>query len=106
MKTRQTTKAALVIAVGAVALPAFAHDQWADGSAVPPWVKAMCCGENDVHRDVRIRYSGGQVYVEGLRNPVDAEKVFDSRDGHVWAFYSPYAGEQATVYCLFVPPSI
>jgi hypothetical protein len=84
----------------------FAHTQWVDGSSIPPWVKAECCGEADAHRDDLILRLGGKTYVQGLDNPVDEEKIFDSQDGRVWAFYNQGVGRYATVYCLFVPPSI
>jgi hypothetical protein len=29
--------------------PTNAHDYWADGKAVPNWVKASCCGPADAH---------------------------------------------------------
>jgi hypothetical protein len=85
--------------------PAGAHDVWADGTAVPPWVKAMCCGPEDVHKDAVIDRIKGQVFVRGLIYPVDQEKIFDSHDGHVWAFYNPNYGSSAIVYCLFIVPS-
>ena len=90
----------------AYACGAHAHDVWADGSTIPPWVKSMCCGPADAHRDDLIDRIDGKTYVRGLENPVDEEKIFDSQDGHVWAFYNPGVGRYATVYCLFVPPSI
>ena len=27
--------------------PAVAHDQWANGKAVPGWIKSACCGPAD-----------------------------------------------------------
>ena len=33
----------------AAAVPAQAHDVWSNGKAVPGWVKAACCGPEDVH---------------------------------------------------------
>ena len=32
-----------------IATRASAHDVWADGSAVPSWVKKSCCGPEHVH---------------------------------------------------------
>ena len=94
-----------VVAIAAMTM--LVHDQWADGSIVPPWVKVMCCGAADVHRDSIIeRDAQGQVFIKGLSRPVDPEKIFDSQDGHVWSFYRPDLGQYATVYCLFIPPSI
>jgi hypothetical protein len=85
---------------------AHAHQQWADGGAVPDWVKAWCCGPADAHRDAPIERHKGQTYVTGLRNPVDEEKIFDSQDGHIWAFFNEAGGDAAVVYCLFVPPTL
>jgi hypothetical protein len=28
---------------------AHAHDRWDNGEPVPPWVKTVCCGPNEVH---------------------------------------------------------
>ena len=62
----------------AYACGAHAHDVWADGSTIPPWVKSMCCGPADAHRDDLIDRIDGKTYVRGLENPVDEEKIFDA----------------------------
>ena len=47
--------------------PACAHDRWADGSPVPAWVKAACCGPEDVHhlRPEQVRLTPEGYLVEG-----------------------------------------
>jgi hypothetical protein len=42
-------RALIVVGLLSVALPASAHDLWANGTAVPDWVKKSCCGPEDVH---------------------------------------------------------
>jgi len=80
------------------------HDQWADGSNVPPWVKAVCCGPRDVHRLFPWQVSEvvGGWKVDGLDNVVPRDRVFASEDGYVWAFFNPDVGPRAVVTCLFV----
>ena len=79
--------------------PSKAHDKWANNVAVPPWVKAACCGPNDVHlidlKDIE-RGDGGYMVAGNHWFPDD--HVFDSMDGEVWAFYDSIGN-----YCLFIP---
>ena len=82
-----------------------AHDRWADGSPVPPWVKSMCCGPNDVHE-----LAEGDAWQENdgwhfrdLDAIVPDSRVLPSQDGHMWGFWYPAAGRAAAVYCFFVP---
>ena len=90
--------------------PTYAHDYWADGKAVPNWVKASCCGPADVHhlrRDQVHKVSGDEakklrpkyanfvsvyhVYyvIDGYSRPIYAEglNVMPSEDGDYWLFY-------------------
>jgi hypothetical protein len=96
----------LVVFLSFIPKYARAHDAWADNTPVPPWVKTMCCGDNDAHRDAKLRRTSEGIFVVGLERPVDPLKVFDSLDGHVWAFYNNYLGSFATTYCLFIPPTL
>jgi hypothetical protein len=86
---------------------AHAHDQWADGSKVPDWVKNSCCGVADAHhltpdqvrrvsateaRELRPAWKGaedGKLYyvVDGYRWPVLASMALPSQDGDYWIFY-------------------
>ena len=111
---RSAQLAALVVAVVLVALafllalvfPAHAHDKWADGTAVPAWVKASCCGPNDAHMDPRLGRTETGYRVDDLLNVVPFDRVLPSQDGHVWAFYNPDSGPGALVFCLFIPMSM
>ncbi len=90
--------------------PARAHDQWADGSAIPAWVKSACCGPQDAHvidsGDVTGPDKQGFYHVKDVGNPVPGDHVFDSQDGQVWAFYNPYMPpKDRYVYCLFLSRS-
>lgn len=82
-----------------------AHEQWANGAAVPPWVKTACCGPKDVHTldpSELHELRGGAYKIDGIDNPVPPERVFDSLDGTIWAFYSPAIPSSIYVHCLFV----
>lgn len=87
---------------------ASAHDTWANGDPIPAWVKAACCGPSDAHR-----LEPSQAHREGTSWVVDGlpgvrwseEKVFESQDGYVWAFYKTYDGGLTYTFCLFVPLS-
>lgn len=102
----RTAIAAATIA-GLLAAPATAHQLWADGSAVPSWVKSSCCGPADAHilgpNDYSIDAEG--FHVKGIKMVVPLDKVLPSRDGQVWAFY-PFLGENANIYCVFYSGSI
>jgi hypothetical protein len=85
---------------------AFAHDTWADGLLIPPWVKSACCGPEDVHRDPTVyQDDDGNWYVDDLARPVEKFRIYPSQDGHIWAFYDTRSvgKEYAIVYCLFIP---
>jgi hypothetical protein len=99
-------RAALIgLALGAASAPALAHDVWADGSAVPPWVKAACCGPADVHhlRPGRVRLMADGYHIEGLTTVVPVGRALPSADGDYWGFWNP-AGEPApAIFCFFAP---
>jgi hypothetical protein len=90
--------------------PTCAHDYWADGKAVPNWVKASCCGPDDVHHlrpDQVHKVSGDEAkklrpnyakfvlsrldyyVVDGYFRPIyaDGPNVIPSQDGDYWLFY-------------------
>src|SRR4051794_6362931 len=83
-----------------------AHDQWADGSAIPAWVSQYCCGVADAHRLTLkqiYRVEGGW-RVEGYAHTIPDDRVLPSEDGDVWLFYKSYPGDyQSTPFCFFVP---
>lgn len=86
---------------------ACAHDQWADGSSVPPWVKSACCGAADAHLlapgDYWIDKQG--FHIRAIDRFVDIDQVQPSQDGQVWAFYK--AGTNGvTIYCVFYSGAI
>jgi hypothetical protein len=90
--------------------PTYAHDYWADGKAVPNWVKASCCGPDDVHHlrpDQVHKVTGDEAkklrphyakfislyrtyyVVDGYSHPIYANgpNVILSQDGDYWLFY-------------------
>jgi hypothetical protein len=91
--------------------PTYAHDYWADGKAVPNWVKRSCCGPTDVHhlRPDQVRKVSGDeakklrphyanfvnshldyFVVDGYFRPIYANgpNVISSQDGDYWLFYN------------------
>ena len=95
---------ALFLAAMLLASPALAHDKWADGSDIPAWVKSACCGPSDAHMYPPIhRNAAGEWCVDGLKLCKANDEILPSQDGHVWVFYSPFAGSDAWIYCFFIP---
>ena len=84
-----------------------AHDVWNNGLPVPGWVKAACCGPEDVHhlRPEQVhRISDNYYEVDGYQYPIPVQKALPSQDGDYWIFYRDNAGgSQSGVFCFFVP---
>ena len=91
--------------------PAVGHQQWANGSAVPAWVKESCCGPADAHHlNVEdVSFDGKEYHVRGYPWPIPAEKALSSQDGDYWLFYSTYYNYSDSKpqfgfpICFFVP---
>ena len=112
-------------ALVALASPALAHDQWADATPVPSWIKVSCCGEADAHhlRPEQVHDYGDWYEVDGYSGnggKIPHKQALPSQDGEYWVFYrdnpahkscSPYSSgscaevpaSQSSVYCFFVP---
>ena len=94
-------------------LPGFAeaHNVWANGKAVPDWVKGACCGPADVHRLTMSNvhtapWNEDYLIVDGYREPIRKATALPSEDGFVWIFYKDDVNTpsgQSVVYCFFVP---
>ena len=100
--------AASLLFAGALSVgPAQAHDYWSNGRAVPAWVKAACCGPEDVHHltpDQVHRISDGYYMVDGYNRPGPVSSALPSQVGDYWIFYRDnLGGTQSGVYCFFVP---
>ena len=97
----------LVAAFVLGAIPALGHEQWANGKAVPGWVKSACCGEADAHLlrpDQVTRNARGDYFVQGYREPIAAKVALPSEDGDYWIFYRENLdGSRSVVFCFFVP---
>lgn len=85
--------------------PASAHDKWANGEAVPGWVKSWCCDKTDVHHippsAISIQQDG--YHIEGLTVVVPIKDAIPSPDGQYWGFWNPIMEPSPHIYCLFVP---
>jgi hypothetical protein len=90
----------------ALALPAAAHNEWANGQPVPAWIKAACCGPADAHhlRPDQVHDEGDFYVVDGYVGGPDNGKIYKtvnmgggrsapnpsiipSQDGDYWIFY-------------------
>ncbi len=97
--------AAVCLTLGAG--PASAHGVWANGTVVPPWVKAACCGPVDAHHlhpDQVHRVSDDYYRADGYRHRIPVRNALPSQDGDYWIFYRDGQGGSASIeYCFFVP---
>jgi hypothetical protein len=97
--------ASCALTAALAAAPAAAHDQWADGSPVPAWVKSACCGPSDAHMlafdDVSLEDDGW--HIRGINTIVPRDRVLPSQDGQIWGFWNPALGPDVTIYCFFAP---
>lgn len=97
----------LLAAALALASPAAAHDEWANGDKVPDWVKSSCCGPADAHHltpDQVHRVSDDYYRVDGYRGTIRASSALPSQDGQYWVFYRDDGhGYQSGVFCFFLP---
>ena len=85
-----------------------AHETWANGTPVPPWVKSWCCSVADAHKLSlgQIRRVDGGWSVEGFAHIVPDDRVSPSPDESVWIFYQTHPnGVQSEVFCFFIPES-
>ena len=88
------------------AVPAQAHDSWTDGSSVPAWVKAQCCGIDDVHHlsPDQVHRTDSGYRVDGYPRLIADDRLMPSHDGDWWVFYKDFGGGRfSDVYCFFGP---
>jgi hypothetical protein len=99
---------AVILAAAGAALPspAAAHNEWADGKAIPDWIKAACCGPADAHhlRPDQVHDEGDYYVVDGYAGGPQNGKIYKtidsgngrsasnpsiipSQDGEYWIFY-------------------
>lgn len=106
--------ALIVLLIGLTSLEvglstAQAHDKWADGSTVPAWVKAECCGPEDVHHldPSEVHQVQGGYSIDGYPDVVPYARALPSMDGDYWIFYkvtdTSSGPHFSPVYCFFVP---
>ena len=83
-----------------------AHERWADGTHVPSWIKAACCGVADAHQLTvgQIKHVPGGWLIEGYDYVVPDDQVAPSQDEYVWIFYRSFGnGAQSRPFCIFIP---
>jgi hypothetical protein len=98
-------KRAVVISAMLAVSPAKAHDFWSNGDPVPPWVKSVCCGPQDVHhlRAGAVHVMADGYHIDGLDIVISTDRALPSPDGTYWAFWNPVLEPSPTVYCFFAP---
>jgi hypothetical protein len=95
----------LILASAFFATPALAHDFWSNNDPVPPWVKAQCCGPDDVHhlRPGAVHIMADGYHIDGIKTIVPIEQALPSPDGTYWAFWSPHGEPEPVIICFFAP---
>lgn len=85
--------------------PSHAHDKWANGEPVPPWVKNACCGPSDVHHipAEAVHLLGDGYHIDGIKTVIPADKAIPSPDGTFWGFWSESGEPDPVIYCFFSP---
>ena len=98
----------MIIGLFCMALRAQAHEEWANGTPVPTWIKTACCGPADAHLLSEDEYfiDNFGFHVKGIDMVFPLDKVLPSQDGKVWAFFPSGVGEHANIYCVFYTGSI
>ena len=119
------------IALLLLTLPASAHDRWANGTAVPQWVKDKCCASDeaiDLTKDFGVtaadimtrkevinvggehgaRYSTSDItmyHIRGFMPDTSATGVYPSQDGHIWVFSDKKEDPKQSLHfwCMFLP---
>ena len=84
---------------------ALAHDFWANGEPVPPWVKAQGCGPRDVHhlRAGAVHILADGYHIDGLKTVIPPGQALPSIDGRCWAFWNPVSEPNPVIFCFFAP---
>jgi hypothetical protein len=98
--------AAVIWMYASFTIPIAAHEQWSNGDPVPTWVKASCCGPEDVHHLTasQVHAMADGWHVDGYRQVIAYGREFPSQDGDYWIFYRDFGdGKQTPVFCFFAP---
>jgi len=103
------TLTAAVFAAALLVLPQAveAHDAWANGDPIPPWVKTECCSQAHAHHidDDAVHARPDGYHVDGYRWTIPYSQALPSPDGSTWLFYTTRQdGSQGAPYCFFVGP--
>lgn len=95
----------MVLAAVLLTTPAGAHDYWSNGDRVPPWVKAQCCGPQDVHhiRPGAVHIMADGYHIDGITTVIPVARALPSPDGQYWAFWNPVNEPEPFIFCFFAP---
>ena len=96
---------AMALGLAALCSTALAHDKWGNGQAVESWVKAQCCGPEDVHHipasAISIQQDG--YHIKGLTVVVPFSSALPSPDGTYWGFWRDALEPDPVIFCFFAP---
>jgi hypothetical protein len=94
-----------ILLMCAIPAPADAHDFWSNGDKVPAWVKAECCGPQDVHhlRPGAVHIEQDGYHIDGIKTVVPIARALPSPDGDYWAFWNPAGEPEPAIFCFFAP---
>jgi len=98
--------AAVIWMYASFTIPIAAHEQWSNGDPVPSWVRASCCGPEDVHHLMasQVHAMADGWHVDGYHQVIAYGREFPSQDGDYWIFYRDFSdGKQTPVFCFFAP---
>ena len=89
----------------ALVSPAFGHDAWGNGEPVPPWVKALCCGPEDVHNipPEHVHLMADGYHIDEIETVIPVERALPSPDGEYWGFWRPALEPTPVIFCFFAP---
>lgn len=98
-------RAILIVGLLALSTQAQSHDRWGNGDPVEPWVRAQCCGPQDVHRipASAIHIMADGFHIDDIETVVPMSKVLPSPDGFYYGFWNPLGEPKPVIFCFFAP---
>ncbi len=115
-------QAALIVLGLLFSTSAYSHDQWANGTPVPEWVKSKCCNASEaknLSKDFGVTVAditthklpsaatGTEVtvyHIKGFLPDTYSLGVYPSQDGDIWVFSDKDNPKEALhFWCMFLP---